>query len=102
MTALEIISAISGAIGIGKWVNKIIHPNPEVRYVHIKYPEESGLSKDFEKKSFKLSWCDERNLQIQIEQNGAKHIFTPPNESKPVILKVKSTPRDLVLIYKKT
>lgn len=101
MVFSEFIGSISAAIGIGKWVNKLINPDPEVRYVHMKYPEEIGLTKDFKEKGLKLSWCDERKLQIQLENEGAKHIFIPPNESKPVIFKVKNSPRDQVLIYKK-
>lgn len=96
----DFLGNIASAIGIGKWLNKLINPEPTVRYVHMKYPEESGLSADFEAKGYKLSWCDERKLQILLDKNEAKHIFTPPEESKPVILKVKSNPRDLVLIYK--
>ena len=101
MTISEIIGSISATIGIGKWVNKIINPKPEIRYVHLQYPEESGLTKDLEAKGFKLHWCDERKLQIKLDKNEVKHIFKPANETKPVILKVKNGPRDLVLTYKK-
>ncbi len=96
----DILRTIASAIGIGKWVNKLLSPTPEVRYVHMKYPEDSGLSEDFAAKGYNLSWCDERKLQFLLDKNEAKHIFTPPGESKPVVLKVKSNPRDLVLIYK--
>ncbi len=103
MTIPEIIGSISGALGIGKWVKKKLDPEPIVRYVHIRYPEESGLQRDLAEKGVKLSWCDERKLQIKLERDGVNNVFVHPDDGKLVILKVKTNPRDLVLIsYEET
>lgn len=96
----DILGTIASAINIGKWVNKLLNRTPEVRYVNIRYPEESGLAEDLDAKGYQLSWVDERKLQILLDKNIVKHTFIPPGESKPVILKVKNNPRDLVLTYK--
>jgi len=98
---MKFLSTIANTIGIGKWLNKIVNPEPEVMFVNLKYPEESGLKEDLEKDNKEIRWCNENEVPIKIENEGYSNVFWHPKKDKPVILMVKTIPQNAVLIQRR-
>ena len=95
---MELLSTIANAIGIGKWLNKILNPKPEIMFVNLSYPEESGLKADLEQENKEIRWCNENKVPIKMENEGYSKIFWHAKKGKPVILMVKTSRQTAALI----
>jgi hypothetical protein len=97
-----ICTILGGLVSLGYFWDKILGlfgRGPEIKWVHLGYPTESGLQQKIEKAGFSVRWASENNLANKKDSSVVtiKHLFR-----KSSIFKVKSGNDNLVLVKKGT
>lgn len=91
---LTICTILGGLAAIGYFTD-IFGKGPEIRWVHLEYPTESGLQQNLEKKGFTVKWAAESKITKKANSSiiRIRRFFR-----NSIIFKVKSGSDDLVLI----